>query len=583
MIFRFSVLALIFLQLVTCTHPEKHPDNKEFSDLTLTFLKDLWETHPGWASKIGLSRYDSVLEIPDQKTRDKKLDFYKKYLSLFKKFDETQLSTSQVTDRKLILNKLEKGIWTIEIFKPHEWNPAMDKNIGRSISAVLEKKKNSLDQRLRSLNEKLLKVPEFYKAVRANINRPTREHLKLAIKQAKGLGKYLKSLSVEQFKDSNLTRREKQSLNQRIKAAGTIVKNHIRFLNGISARPKKVGGFRGFSIGKTLYSQKFKFDLQVTNSPEQLYNKALVAKEDVLSKMFELATTLYPEYYGTDLPPKDRHKVISNIIKKISKKHGKPKDFINSIRKQLSELIEFVKKKDLLTLNPEKSLQVRETPLYERGFAGASIDPPGPFDKNRQTYYNVTPPGTMSPEKQKSYLREYNDYTLQILNIHEAIPGHYVQQIYNNQSSSLIQSIFITGTMTEGWAVYAERMMLEQGYGDNKKELWLMYYKWFLRVVTNTIIDYEIHNRNLNKKQALKLMIEEAFQEKAEAEGKWNRATVSQVQLVSYFAGFTEIYEFREQIKTLQGKDFDLKRFHETFLSFGSAPVREIKRLMNGR
>ncbi len=579
MIFRFCILIFILLQFTSCVHFGKRPDNKEFANLTTTFLKELWETHPTWASSVGLSEYDSILEIPDKNTRDKKLDFYKRYLNLFKNVDETLLSISQSVDHRLIINELEKGIWTIEVFKSHEWNPAMY-NIGPSISAVLEKKKNSLDERLKNLNEKLLKVPEFYKAAKVNINKPTREHLKLAIKQAKGLEKYLKSLADKKFEDSGLSRREKQSLNQRIKAARTIVKNHIRFLNKILRRPKKVGGFRSFSIGRTLYNQKFKFYLQVTNSPEQLYKKALDAKEDVLSKMFELATALYPKYYGTKLPPKDRHKVISSVIKKISKKHGKPKEFIESIKKQLSELTEFVKRKDLLTLDPNKPLEVRETPLYQRGFAGASIDAPEPFDKNRQTYYNVTPLDNMSPKQQKSYLREYNDYTLQILNIHEAIPGHYVQLIYGNQSSSLIQSILATGTMTEGWAVYAERMMLEQGYGDNSRELWLMYYKWFLRVVTNTIIDYEIHNKNLSKKQALKLMINEAFQEKTEAEKKWKRATFSQVQLAYYFAGFTEIYELREQIKTLQGKRFNLKKFHETFLSFGNIPVREIKKLM---
>ena len=579
MVFRFIISAFILLQCLSCVHFGKRPDKKEFSDLTTVFLKKLWETHPNEASIMGLSDYDSVLEIPDEETRKRKLDFYNQYLGLFKKVDQNQLSVSQGIDCRIVINELEKRVWVVEFFKPYEWNPAMY-NIGSSISAVLEKKKSFLDERLRSLNKKLLKVPDFYKAVKANIRKPTREHLKLAIKQTKGLEKYLKSLAERKFKDSGLSRREKQSLYQRIKAAKAIVKNYIRFLNKILRRPEKVGGFRSFSIGKALYEQKFKFYLQVTVGPGQLYKRALVAKEDILSKMFELAIALYPEYYGTELPPKNRHKVISRVIKKVSQKHGDPKEFINSIRNQLLELTEFVMKKDLLTLDPGKPLQVRETPFYQRGFSVASIHSPGPFDKNRQTYYNVSPLDSLSAKKQKSYLREYNDYTLKILNIHEAIPGHYVQQIYGNQSSSLIQSVFGTDTMTEGWAVYSERMMLEEGYGDGSQELWLMYYKWFLRVVINTILDYEIHNKNLNKKQALKLMMSDAFQEKAEAEQKWIRATVSQVQLASYFAGFTEIYETRKQLKKLQGKDFNLKKFHETFLSFGNAPVREIRKLM---
>lgn len=183
----------------------------------------------------------------------------------------------------------------------------------------------------------------------------------------------------------------------------------------------------------------------------------------------------------------------------------------------------------------------------------------------------------------ESYLREYNHWMLQILNIHEAIPGHYTQLVYANQSPSLIKSVFFNGAMVEGWAVYTERMMLEQGYGDFEKELWLMYYKWNLRVIANTILDYSIHNLNMTKAQALDLLMNQAFQEKAEAEGKWRRATLSQVQLTSYYSGYREIYDFREELKTKQGAKFDLKQFHEQFLSYGKAPVKHIKQLMRAK
>ncbi|MGB1243711.1 MAG: DUF885 family protein, partial [Chitinophagales bacterium] len=88
------------------------------------------------------------------------------------------------------------------------------------------------------------------------------------------------------------------------------------------------------------------------------------------------------------------------------------------------------------------------------------------------------------------------------------------------------------------------------------------------------------HVLDMSKEEALDLLMNEAFQESAEAEGKWKRAQLSQVQLCSYFAGLTEIYNFREKRKTELGEDFNLKEFHETFLSFGSAPVKEIRKLM---
>jgi len=216
------------------------------------------------------------------------------------------------------------------------------------------------------------------------------------------------------------------------------------------------------------------------------------------------------------------------------------------------------------------------------GVAGASISAPGPYDKEGDTFYNVGSLAAYTPEGAESFLREYNKYILQILNIHEAIPGHYTQLVYSNQSPSLIKSLFGNGAMIEGWAVYTERMMLESGYGagEESDEMWLMYYKWNLRATCNTILDYSVHTKDLRKEDALHLLVDEAFQQQAEAEGKWKRVSLTQVQLCSYFTGYTEIYDFREELKKQEGDKFSLKAFHEKFLSYGSAPVKFIKELM---
>ena len=245
------------------------------------------------------------------------------------------------------------------------------------------------------------------------------------------------------------------------------------------------------------------------------------------------------------------------------------------------ELAAFVNSKKLLYLDPTKPLVVRKTPSYMEGSgAGASISSPGPYDLHGNTYYNVSPLTNYSGDQAESYLREYNHYMLQILNIHEAIPGHYAQLVYANQSPSLIKSILGNGAMIEGWAVYSERMMLEEGYGNNEPELWLMYYKWHLRSVCNTILDYSVHVLDWPEKVAVKFLTDDAFQQPAEASGKWRRVKLTQVQLCSYFTGYSEIYDFREELKVKQGKDFDLKKFHEKFLSYGSAPVPYIRELM---
>jgi uncharacterized protein (DUF885 family) len=253
---------------------------------------------------------------------------------------------------------------------------------------------------------------------------------------------------------------------------------------------------------------------------------------------------------------------------------------MQAIQKQIPELEAFVKEKNLLTLDPTKPLIVRQTPAYMEGSgAGASINDPGPYNPNGKTFYNVSLLTNYTPEQAESYLREYNTYILQILNIHEAVPGHYTQLVYSNQSPSLVKSIFGNGAMVEGWAVYTERMMLEEGY-KNSDEMWLMFYKWHLRAVINTILDYSIQCLGMTEAQAKDLMINEGFQQQQEANGKWKRATLSQVQLCSYFTGFTEIYALRDEFKNKTTPAFNLKKFHEKFLSYGSAPVKYIRGAM---
>ena len=214
------------------------------------------------------------------------------------------------------------------------------------------------------------------------------------------------------------------------------------------------------------------------------------------------------------------------------------------------------------------------------GVAGASVTSPGPYDKTGNVYFNVGSLAGWPADKAESYLREYNQYTLQILCIHEAIPGHYVQQVYANKSPDIIKAVLENGAMIEGWAVYGEQMMLENGYGNNAPEMWLMWYKWNLRTVCNTILDYSVHVKDMSKEDAIHLLTKEAFQQAAEAEGKWKRVSVSRVQLTSYFTGYKEIIELREAYKKQQGKDYTLKGFNEKFLSYGSAPVKYIRELM---
>ncbi len=550
-----------------------------FAQFSQTFIDDLWQLSPTWALYSGKHINDGYLEIPDEQNRVKTLAFVKAQQAKLKQFELKSLSANDSIDYHLIDNLLSSMAWEINRFKSWQWDPS-SYNVAGGFAQIINENFAPLDDRLRSVLARMENIPAYYAAARNNIQQPTLEHTELALLQNQGAFSVFSSELLTQVANSGLSDAEKALFNTRFDSAIKAINEHISWLNNQVSLLKKDGA-RSFRIGETLYEQKFSFDIQAGMTAKQLYQKAMADKDRVQGEMAKITEKLWPKYFAIP-KPSDNKIAIRQLIDKLSTEHVKRDDFVSEVRKQIPELIAFVNQKNLVTLDPKKPLVVRETPEYMRGYAGASISAPGPYEKLGNTYYNVTPLDGMNEESAESYLREYNHWILQILNIHEAIPGHYTQLVYSNESPSLVKSLFGNGAMVEGWAVYTERMMLEEGYGNFEPEMWLMYYKWNLRVICNTILDYSIHVKGMSEAQAIALMMDEAFQQRAEAEGKWRRATLSQVQLTSYYAGYREIYDFREEYKQLKGNDFELKTFHEKFLSYGSAPVKYIRQLMLG-
>lgn len=554
-------------------------DNAAFQHLSGRMVEDLWQLFPSWAVHEGYYAVADRLQVPDDAYRKNVLAFAENYRRQFAQIDADELDSNASSDLALIWNFLDRTEWEIREFKAYQWNPAQY-NVSSTFAVILNTDYAPLDERLRTFDARMEQVPAYYEAAKQSLRTPTSPQLALAIQQNEGaLSVFGESLE-EKLADSGLSAEEKAQFEQRLKASRAAIQDYITFLQTRRAELEKTHLYRDFRIGEQQYEKKFQYEIQIGMTAEQLYQRALQEKARLHEQMTELAGELWPKYFPGEQPPQDRLERIAAVLEKLSEHHATKETFKAEVEKQIPELAEFVTEHDLLSLDAEKPLVVRTTPPYMRGFSVASINAPGPYDKGASTYYNVMPIEEFSDDRAESLLREYNRYLMQILNIHEAIPGHYTQLVYANRSPSLIKSILGNGAMIEGWAVYAERMMLEAGYGDFSPELWLMYYKWNLRTVTNTILDYEIQVKGIDEERAMELMVKDAFQQKAEAEGKWRRATLSQVQLTSYFAGYADILALREEMKERLGEDFDLKAFHEQFLSYGSAPVPVIRELM---
>ncbi|WP_137172802.1 DUF885 domain-containing protein [Massilia sp. HP4] len=552
--------------------------DRRMSTLSMQYLTALWRNDPEGGIYVGKFDHAANLTIPNADTRAKQLAFANEWLEKFGKLDPRQLSPRYRTDLALLVNKLEKDRWRLTTWREFEWNPSQY-NVAAPLDLILNTDYAAKPQRLRTILKRLADVPAYYAAAQASITHPTREHTQLAIGQAPGTMAVLADLG-RAAEESILTPQEKAIFAQRIANAGSAVLGYVDFLNGVEKRQAASGQARPFRAGKALYEQKFALDIQSSSSAEETFRKALVTREELLSNMDRISDELWPRHMAGVNKPQDRFQKIGMMIDKLSSRHVARENFFAEIRRQIPLLQDWVIKHDLLTLDPSKPLEVRETPMYQRGVAGASIDAPGPYRSKDKTYYNVTPMDSLSAQQAESSLREYNEWILQILNIHEAIPGHYAQLVHANRSPSLIKSLFGNGAMVEGWAVYGERMMLESGYGDNAPEMWLMYSKWNLRSVTNTILDYSVHVNGMGQEAAIDLLTRQAFQTRQEADEKWRRVTLTSVQLTSYFSGYHQIMELRERRKQQLGDRFKLKEFHDQFLSYGNAPVKMISELM---
>lgn len=574
---RLSILSVLAFTVAACSAERESvsvDQNEAFAAYAVDLVDRFLDRSPEWSIYAG--RYDNAgrLTVPDEARRAEDLAFVEAELAALDRFDPEALNPSNRTDYALIRNQLERSRWYQLAFKGGEWMPS-SYNVAGPIALLLNTDYAPLEERLRAVLSRLEHVPAYYEAARDNIKDPTAEHTELAVLQSRGALSVFGADLIERVNGASLTDDEKALFAERVAAARAAIDGWIEWLG-------ELNGERPFRIGADLYEQKFAYDIQSGYTARELYERALAEKEKLHTTMDEITVELWPEYFPDTPMPDDRLERIGQLIDHLAARHVSRDAFFGEIERQIPLLAKFVDEHDLIDQDPSKPLIVRETPAYMRGSgAGASVSAPGPFNPGADTFYNVTLLDRFTDEQAESYLREYNHWILQILNIHEGIPGHYTQLVHANKSPSIVKAMFGNGAMVEGWAVYAERMMLEEGYAaDEQPEMWLMYGKWNLRVVCNTILDYAVHTQGMTEDEALDLLMREAFQERTEATEKWRRVKLSQVQLTSYFAGYAEIYDFREALKAQQGDDFDLKAFHNEFLSYGRAPVRVIRELM---
>ncbi len=352
---------------------------------------------------------------------------------------------------------------------------------------------------------------------------------------------------------------------------------------------------RSWRLGKELYAEKFRLVMETPITPDQVLGDAEKVMKQTRAEMLQIAIPLHKQYY----PDHDEHatlsaqerenKVIGEVLQKISDDHPKRDDLMKTVNEDLTGIRQFILDKKVVSLKSRDNLKVIPTPPFMRGiYSVAGFHSAPPLDPNAEAQYWVTPIDPKTPEdRAESKLREYNNWVLQWLSIHEALPGHYVQAEHANEiqplSRRLCRGMFGNGAYVEGWAEYIAQVMMQQGYADNDARYRLSYLKVWLRAVGNAVLDIRMQTMGMTDAEAMSFMMNDAFQTRAEADGKLQRAKLSSTQLPTYYVGTSDWWRLRKAYEAAKGKDFTLAEFHDRALDEGALPVPWLGKLLLGK
>ncbi len=553
-----------------------------FENLADEYISDLTNFSPVFATYIGDHSADGQLDDVDAASRARGRALLVQYIDALEALDKEQLSRANQIDGEILMNKLQSDLWSQDELQEWAWNPLHYINLsGGAIYGLVARDFAPIGSRLNNAASRLEQMPRFLEQSRAAIEpeRVPKIHAETAVKQNPGLTSIIDSMIIPEM--DALSSADQERLNAAIEIAKDAVADHQTWLEE-ELLPKAAGDFR---IGAGLFDTKLAFALNSSLGRKEITARAEQEYENVRNQMYEVSKTVYskkhPHTAFPDNPDEAYKQAIIRAALEDAYQELPPRDGIVAVAKQqLQQATDFVVEKNIVTM-PDEPVEIIIMPEFQRGVSVAYLDAPGPLDSEQPAFYAVAPlPADWTEEQIQSFLREYNIYSIQDLTIHEGVPGHYLQLALSNRYPSTLRAVLGSGPFIEGWGVYAEQMMISEGYLDYDPLMKLINLKWYLRGITNAIIDSAIHVDGMTRDAAMNLMIEGGFQEEREAAGKWVRAQLSSSQLSTYFVGYQEHIEMRAAVEEAWGDEFTLRRYHDQALSYGSPPVKYVRALM---
>ena len=553
-----------------------------FAALSARFLDEGMALSPISATQVGDHRFDSEVDDLSAAGRQKSADWARALLADLDKVDAAALSRENQVDALILRNALEGTLWDLETMQSWAWDPQVYSGLaGGAIYNLMAREFAPMPERLKSAAARMEKIPALLAQARENLD-PARvplTHAETVAKQNKGL-----LTLVDTFITPNadqLAGADRERLDAGVATLRAAVDEHQAWLDGTLV-PNAKGEFR---IGAERYDQKLKFSLNSSLTRQEINTRATAELARVRDEMYAIAQVVLKDKPGApatpDAPDDDQRQAAIEAALEFGYADKPARDEVVDFAKYtLDEATKFVRAKDLVTV-PDDPVKIILMPEFQRGFSVAYCDSPGPLDKGLDTYYAISPiPDDWTEAQVDSFLREYNNRMLHLLSIHEAMPGHYLEGVHSADHPSTLRAVLRSGPFAEGWAVYTEDMLADAGYLDSDPLFRLVQLKFYLRAVANSILDQGVHVDNWTKEQAMDLMVNKAFQQEREADGKWKRAQLTSAQLATYFVGAQEHFDMRKAVEAKQGAAFRAKQYHDKVLSYGAPPVRFVRQLM---
>ena len=540
------------------------------------YIEQYLRTNPEDATELGDHRFDGQLTDYSAQARAKELATQKEFRDKLSAIDGSQLTTANNFDFRILKENIDYKIFQAEELKEPDWNPLVyNQSLANSLYLLVARDFTSPEKRILNLRQRMEKIPRVIAQAKANLQHPPGVHTETAIEQTQGAISLVREGLSPLLDRAPQMKKELAPLEEKTAAA---LEDYKKWLEK-DLLPRSDGDFR---LGVDKFRNKLRFALASDLSMEEIMKRAQVDLQQTQTAIYETALPLYKKYFPEADKPSlaDKKEVTAAVLNKLAELHPDDNTIVGYAEKIVAEATDFVRSHNLVTI-PDTPLDVIVMPEFKRGQAIAYCDASGPLEKNGKTFFAVAPtPSDWSKQRKESFFREYNNYMVRDLSVHEAMPGHYLQLAHANKfrAPTLVRAIFQSGTFVEGWAVYCEQMMAEEGYGG--PEVKMQQLKMRLRAICNAILDQSIHAGNMTEQQAMDLMMKEGHQQEGEAVAKWKRARLTSAQLSTYFVGVTEQLDLRERAKTRRGTSFDLKNYNDQVISFGSPPAKYVRELM---